>query len=212
MQPDGGLAGACVKTEPGTGPGFRAARPPNPPLPPRQRGPSVSGLVKVQHAGPRNLLVLECCVYILFSDDSSNCRTLSWGVLLTHLQISLNLIDISWNRFFRCCCSATKQLLLLSRVRLFAAPWAAAHQAPLSVELSRQEYWRGLPCPSPGDLPDQGSNPRLLHWQADSLLLSQREALRFLCSCSCSLLALLVPSPPVFGLNCGQRLTWSSDR
>ena len=116
MQPDGGLAGACVKTEPGTGPGFRAARPPHPPLPPRQRGPSVSGSVKVQHAGPRNLLVLECCVYILFSDDSSNCRTLSWGVLLTHVQISLNLVDISWNRFFRCCCSATKQLLLLSVV------------------------------------------------------------------------------------------------
>ena len=43
---------------------------------------------------------------------------------------------------------------LLSRVRLFATPWTAAHQAPRSMEFSRQEYWSGLPFPSPGDLPD----------------------------------------------------------
>ena len=40
-----------------------------------------------------------------------------------------------------------------SRVQLFMTPWTVAHQAPLSVEFSRQEYWRGLPFPSPGDLP-----------------------------------------------------------
>ena len=39
---------------------------------------------------------------------------------------------------------------------LFAAPRAIAHQAPLSVEFSRQEYWSVLPCPPPGDLPDPG--------------------------------------------------------
>ena len=38
----------------------------------------------------------------------------------------------------------------------FVTPWTAAHQAPLSMEFSRQEYWRGLPFPSPGDLPDPG--------------------------------------------------------
>ena len=43
-----------------------------------------------------------------------------------------------------------------SRVRLFAAPWTIAHQAPLSMEFSRQEYWSRLPCPPPGDLPDPG--------------------------------------------------------
>ena len=48
-----------------------------------------------------------------------------------------------------------------------------SHQAPLSVEFSRQEYWSGLLYPTPGDLQTQGSNPCLLHWQADSLLLSQ---------------------------------------
>ena len=40
--------------------------------------------------------------------------------------------------------------------------------APLSMGFSRQEYWSGLSCPSPGDLLTQGSNPHLLHWQADS--------------------------------------------
>ena len=45
---------------------------------------------------------------------------------------------------------------LLSHVRLFVTPWTVAHQAPLSMESSRQEYWSGLPCPPPGDLPDPG--------------------------------------------------------
>ena len=40
---------------------------------------------------------------------------------------------------------------LLSHVQLFATPWTAVHQAPLSVEFSRQEYWSGLPFPSPGE-------------------------------------------------------------
>ena len=47
----------------------------------------------------------------------------------------------------------------LSRVRLFATPWTVAHQAPLSVGFSRQEYWSVLPFPSPGDLPDPGIKP-----------------------------------------------------
>ena len=51
-----------------------------------------------------------------------------------------------------------------------------ASQAPLSMGFSREENWSGLPCPPPGDLPTQHSKPhvlRLLHWQADSLPLSQ---------------------------------------
>ena len=47
----------------------------------------------------------------------------------------------------------------LSRVRLFAIPWTVAYQAPLSMGFSRQEYWSGLPFPSPGDLPDPGIEP-----------------------------------------------------
>jgi len=45
---------------------------------------------------------------------------------------------------------------------LFATPWTVALQAPLSVGFSRQEYWSGLPCPPPGDLPHQGLNRCLL--------------------------------------------------
>ena len=49
---------------------------------------------------------------------------------------------------------------LLSRVRLFATPWTVAYQASLSMRFFRQEYWNGLPFPSPGDLPDPGIKPR----------------------------------------------------
>ena len=50
-----------------------------------------------------------------------------------------------------------------SRVQLFGTPWTVARQAPLSMGLSRLEYWNGLPFPTPGDLPTHGLNPCLLH-------------------------------------------------
>ena len=57
----------------------------------------------------------------------------------------------------------------LSHVQLFAPPWTVAHQAPLSMEFSRQEYWSGLPFPSPGDLSDPGIEPGSPTLQADTL-------------------------------------------
>ena len=51
----------------------------------------------------------------------------------------------------------------LSCVWLFATPWTVACQAPPPMGFSRQEYWSGLPFPSPGDLPNQGIEPGLLH-------------------------------------------------
>ena len=57
----------------------------------------------------------------------------------------------------------------LSHVGLFVTPWTVACQAPLSMEFSRQGYWGGLPCPSPGDLPDPGVEPMSPSLQADSL-------------------------------------------
>ena len=45
---------------------------------------------------------------------------------------------------------------VLSHVQLFTTPWTVACQAALSMEFSRQEYWSGLPFPTPGDLPDLG--------------------------------------------------------
>ena len=56
-----------------------------------------------------------------------------------------------------------------SRVRLFVTPGTIAYQTPLSMGFSRQEYWSGLPCPSPGDLPDPGIEPRSPALQADTL-------------------------------------------
>ena len=57
---------------------------------------------------------------------------------------------------------------LLSRVRLFVTPWTVAYQAPLSMGFSRQEYWSGLPFPSPGDLPDPGIEPGSPALKADA--------------------------------------------
>ena len=57
----------------------------------------------------------------------------------------------------------------LSRVRLFATPWTVAYQALPSVGFSRQEYWSGVPFPSPGDLPHPGIKPGSPTWQADAL-------------------------------------------
>ena len=59
-----------------------------------------------------------------------------------------------------------------SALRLFEFPWTVACQAPLSMGFFRQEYWRGLPFPSPGHLPSPGVEPRLLRWLACCLLLS----------------------------------------
>ena len=58
---------------------------------------------------------------------------------------------------------------LLSCVQLFATPWTTAYQAPPSMGFSRQEYWSGLPFPSPGDLPDPGIEPWSPAFQADTL-------------------------------------------
>ena len=58
---------------------------------------------------------------------------------------------------------------LLSHVRLFATPWTVAYQAPPSMRFSRQEYWSGLPFPSPGDLPDLGIEAGSPAYQADAL-------------------------------------------
>ena len=56
-------------------------------------------------------------------------------------------------------CFAYDKVKSIRRVRLFEAPWTVAYQAPPSMGFSRQEYWSGLPFPSPEDLPDPGIKP-----------------------------------------------------
>ena len=66
-----------------------------------------------------------------------------------------------------------------SHVQLFATPCTVARQAPLSMGVTRQEDWSGLPCPPPEDLPDSGMesvHPAASGLQVDSLLLSHWEA------------------------------------
>ena len=79
------------------------------------------------------------------------------------------------NRFSVVC--ATCILSCFSHVQLFSTLWTVVWQAPLSMGFSKQEYWSGLPCPPPGDLPNSGIKPVApvaLALQVDSLLLSHR--------------------------------------
>ena len=74
-------------------------------------------------------------------------------------------------------CMLACMLSRFSCVQFCATLWIVAHQAPLSMGFSRQEYWSGLPCPPPGDLPDPGVKPMSPvspALQADSLPLSHQ--------------------------------------
>jgi len=68
-----------------------------------------------------------------------------------------------FHSFIQCVC------VLVSHVWLCVTPWTIHHQAPLSMEFSRQEYWSGLPFPSPRDLPNPGIEPGSPTLQVDSL-------------------------------------------
>ena len=65
-----------------------------------------------------------------------------------------------YSSFYSLCMGGCEvKVKLLSHVRLFATPWTVAHQAPPFMGFSSQEYWSGLPFPSPGDRPDPGIEP-----------------------------------------------------
>ena len=78
-------------------------------------------------------------------------------------------------------------MCVLSHVKLFATPWTIAHQGPLSMKFSRQEYWNRLPFPIPGDLFDPGTEL--------AFLASPELAGRFLFSSSKRSDPPLLPSP-----------------
>ena len=84
--------------------------------------------------------------------------------ILTHPSLPVSLF--SFGQIL--CCAVLSHF---SRVRLFATPWTVARQAPLSMGFYRQEYWSGLPCLPPGNLPNPGLKLHLLsllHWQVVS--------------------------------------------
>ena len=83
-------------------------------------------------------------------------NTAGWALLNSHCLISYFIVLVQ----------------SLSHVGLFPTPWTVACQAPLSMGFSSQECWRGLPFPSPGDLPRPGSKPSSPALAGDSLALS----------------------------------------
>ena len=87
--------------------------------------------------------------------DPSPTHTWYWREELEDVFLFDTWEGDGWKRQFVLMC----MLSLFSRVWLFVTPWTIAYQAPLSVGFSRQEYWSGLPCPPPGDLPNPGIEP-----------------------------------------------------
>ena len=81
-----------------------------------------------------------------------------------------------------------------SRVQMFATLGTVAHQAPLSIGISRQEYWSGLPCPAPVDLPKPGIESRSPALQEDSLPSEPLEKPKNTGVGSCSLLQGIFPT------------------
>ena len=89
---------------------------------------------------PLFFLKHHCPTILGFSPSKSSAISLKTAFRLSHI---LSLYEVK----------------SLSRVQLFATPWTVAYYAPPSMGFSRQEYWSGLPFPSPEDLPDPGIEP-----------------------------------------------------
>ena len=102
-----------------------------------------------------------------WSDHTLHRTDGAWGSCLAGLLLRTagsHSHIIKWSCSMCVCCVCVHLVVSSS-----AALWTVARQAPLSVGLSRQGYWSGLPCPPPGGLPTQGSNLpllSLLDWQA----------------------------------------------
>ena len=107
----------------------------------------------------------RCAVEVSTFSRSSTCA--AGGLGLLQLPWPAELTECSEVALARCpripklAPSRQKGSLpsCFSRLQLFATPWTIAQQAPLSMGFPRQDYWSGLPCPSPGDLPDPGIEP-----------------------------------------------------
>ena len=125
-----------------------------------------------------------------FPSDTTNCQGFYGGGKRVGYKFSLAWWVRRWNLSYRSGCMTSfqngseqsialknvvlepderKKVKSLSHVQLFATPWTVAYQGPLSMGFSRQQYWSGLPFPSPGDLPDPGIEARFPALRADAL-------------------------------------------
>ena len=97
---------------------------------------------------------------------------MNWTVssLNSHAEALIPCVAVSGDRVFR-----EMRACMFSGVWLFMTLWTVARQAPLSMGFSRQEYWSGLPFPSPGDLPNSGTKPEsLVSWIGRQILYSSK--------------------------------------
>ena len=122
----------------------------------------------ISHAFIYGFIVTQACFLPWYSDSFLE-RSLTGSGLPKFLGFP-SLSTVPYRDFYR----RLYVCWLFSRVRLFAIPWTVAQQAALSVDFSRQEYWSGLPFPSPGDLSHPGIEPRSSTLQADSLPLTHQ--------------------------------------
>ena len=121
------------------------------------------------------ILSYMSCLYILeinpfFVSSFANIFSHSKHYLFFLCMVSFPMQETKFN---------WSEVKSLSRVQLFATPWTVAHQAPPSMEFSRQEYWSGLPFPSPGDrtLVFRTAGRRFTVWATGNL--------KFNCCCCC---------------------------
>jgi len=94
------------------------------------------------------------------------------GIMILHVKI-FDALESQEEKVNLQMLKSSDQVKSLSRVRLFATPWTVAYHVPPSMGFSRQEYWSGVPLPSPEDLPDPGIEPcivgrRFTVWATDA--------------------------------------------
>ena len=104
---------------------------------------------RLQSMGWQRETQLSMCAVPLHNLElylNRHCTSESMGLRLDYVcRGTCNLYLEQWKKV---------KVKFLSRVRLFGTPWTVAYQGPPSMGFSRQEYWSGVPLPSPGDLPD----------------------------------------------------------
>ena len=120
--------------------------------------PEWSGRIHLKYAAATAAKLLQSCLTLCNPVDGSPPGSPVPGILQAR---TLEWVAISFSK----ACKWKMKVKSLGHVRLLATPWTAAYQAPLSMGFSRQEYWSGMPLPSPYLKYIKGQNlqPRLLN-------------------------------------------------